>query len=70
MPQQQYRMIICNRLCTPAPFTDDPLEYPNDFYTSPVFLWDGSHDALNDLIDAYLKYFRHFLDWIATTEPV
>lgn len=70
MPQQQYRLIVRDRIYTPRLLTDGTLERLNCIYTSPVFLWDGSHDALNDVIDAYLERFWPFADWRAIVFPV
>ena len=69
MIQNQFRLIVRDRICMSRQQTDDDLKTMNCFYESPVFSWDGSLSSLDTIIDVLQKDFNHFIDWTATVVP-
>lgn len=63
--KKRYRLIVRDKICTG---TD--LECLNCIYRSPIFLWGGTLDALDAIIDSYQEQFSHFIDWTAIVTEV
>lgn len=70
MAQNQFRLIVRDRICIPGQQTVNDLKCLDSFYQSPVFSWDGSLSSLDCIIDGFQKDFSHFVDWTATVVPV
>ena len=68
--KKRYRLIVRDKICTGHPNTDTDLECLNCIYRSPVFVWDGTLDAIDAIIDIYREDFGHFIDWSTTVTEV
>ena len=68
--KKRYRLIVRDRICTGYPNADTDLECLNCIYRSPIFLWDGTLDALNAIIDRYQEHFSYFISWTASVVEV
>ena len=68
--KKRYCLIVRDKICTGHPNTGTDLECLNCIYSSPIFLWDGTLDALDAIIDIYQERFSHFIDWTATVTEV
>lgn len=67
---KKYYMIVRDKIILGRSCTDSDLSQLNCIYKSPVFLTDGTLDALDAAIDHLRKHFNHFVDWTATVVEI
>ena len=63
---QYYTMIFRGRIYMPKPAPDEILEPYGCYYKSPAFLFDGSYDSMNAILDKYESKFSHMIGWTAS----
>ena len=63
---QKYILIVRDTISTPHRHTDKALERLNCIYMSPEFLWDGSFDSADAILNQFSTQFNHMLHWTAT----
>ena len=63
---QKYILIVRDAIVTPHPHTDETLERLNCIYKSPEFLWDGSYDSADAILNQFRTQFNHMLHWTAS----